>query len=155
MRDINGLVPAAEPGGLADEFARLFDELDRASGRSHRPAAGTCTPPLDVIETAGTIEIVLDLPGIAAADLRILIRNGVVMVAGEKRPADAADRAEGHFLLVERGFGRLARAVQVTAAFDGSRAHAVLQGGELRIVLPRIPERRGREIRVSIQDGPH
>ena len=50
--------------------------------------------------------------------------------------------------LVERDFGRFARAVRVHVAVDAARASATLRDGELRIVLPKIAERRGRGIPV-------
>jgi HSP20 family molecular chaperone IbpA len=53
--------------------------------------------------------------------------------------------------LVERDFGRFARAVRVHAAVDAARARARLKDGELRIILPKLTERRGREILLSIE----
>jgi HSP20 family protein len=107
-------------------------------------------PLQDVFETERTIEIVLDLPGVAPENCRILIKAGVVLVVGEKeRPDPSGGPASFH--LVERDFGRFARAVRVHASMDASKAHARLKDGELRIVLPKIPERRGREIQVSIE----
>jgi HSP20 family molecular chaperone IbpA len=80
----------------------------------------------------------------------VLLKAGTVLVAGEKLSAPPAGIGAGDFHLVERGFGRFARAVRVTAAFDGSRATAHVTEGELRIVLPRIHERRGQPRQVSL-----
>ena len=55
----------------------------------------------------------------------------------------AGPHAAGDYHLVERGSGRFARAVRVSAAFDGSRAVVSLVRGELRVVLPKIYDRRG------------
>jgi hypothetical protein len=44
--------------------------------------------------------------------------------------------------------------VRVTAAFDGSRATAHFTAGELRIVLPRIHDRRGQARAVPIGGPP-
>ena len=52
--------------------------------------------------------------------------------------------AEPTFHLVEREFGRFARAVRLTGAFDVQRARASLAAGELTIVLPRLADRRGQ-----------
>ena len=52
--------------------------------------------------------------------------------------------------LVERDFGRFARAVKINAAIDGSQARARLANGELRVVLPRIADRRGAGLLVPI-----
>jgi HSP20 family protein len=55
--------------------------------------------------------------------------------------------------LVERDFGRFARAVRIHAAVDATQTRAILAHGELRVVLPKIAERRGREILVAIEAG--
>ena len=116
--------------------------------------AGECMPGVDVFETEKSVEIVLDLPGVAADCVRVLFKAGVVLVVGEKERPDFSKRAPASFHLVERDFGRFARAVRVTAAIDGAKAHARLHHGELRIVLPRIKERRGSGLLVPIETTP-
>jgi HSP20 family molecular chaperone IbpA len=39
----------------------------------------------------------------------------------------------------------------VAGAVDAGQARAILSAGELRITVPRIAERRGREIRIAIE----
>ena len=55
------------------------------------------------------------------------------------------------FHVAERVFGRFTRAVRLSGAFDVARADARLRDGELRLVLPRIEERRGREHRIPVR----
>lgn len=113
--------------------------------------SGECLPLLDVFETERTIEVVLDVPGLTPDGVRILVKSGVVLVVGEKERPDMTPRAPASFHLVERDFGRFARAVRVHAAIDGANVRARLKDGELRIVLPKIQDRRGREILVTIE----
>ncbi len=148
MRELHRLLVTSESRDLADEIARLFDDLARSLGRHIAP--GETMPALDVVETDAAVEIHVDLPGVDAKALRVLIKNGVVFIAGEKLPQDAGARAESNFHLVERGFGRFARAVRLTGAFDAGRARATLQEGELRVEIPKIDERRGRDIPVTV-----
>jgi HSP20 family molecular chaperone IbpA len=58
--------------------------------------------------------------------------------------------SQAAFHLAERTFGRFARAVRISGAFDAGRATATLVEGELRVILPRIEERRGHDIRIEI-----
>ena len=140
-----------DPGVLAEDVRRLFDDLARRRPERRHMVAGECMPVVDVFETEKTLEIVLDLPGVAADCIRILFKAGVVLIVGEKERPDYSKRAPASFHLVERDFGRFARAVRVNAAIDGSKARARLVNGELRIVLPRITERRGAGILVPIE----
>jgi HSP20 family protein len=136
-------------GDLGQEVRRLFEELARKRPERRQIVSGECMPLQDVFETDRTVEIVLDLPGVTADSCRILIKSGVVLVVGEKeRPEPTHGPASFH--LVERDFGRFARAVRLHAAVDASKAQARLKDGELRIILPKIRERRGRELAIAI-----
>lgn len=150
MRDVRTLLLSSELGHLAAEVSRLFDDLDK-NGLNERYALGEeFVPPLDVIETENEVEVLLDLPGIRASQVRVLIKRDAVIVAGVKVPSDASVRAAASFHLVERSFGRFARAVQLSGAFDTGRAEASLHQGQLRIAIPKIADRRGREILVPV-----
>jgi HSP20 family protein len=109
-----------------------------------------CTPPLDVIETATAIEVVMDVPGLALQELSIVFVHQALVIMGSKLPA-ACDHREATFHLAERTFGRFARAVRLAGAFDTSRVEATLRAGELRLTLPRIAERRGVELRIPVR----
>ena len=90
------------------------------------------------------------MPGVTAPNLRILVKAGVVIIAGEKDRPDQPARGHASFHLVERDFGRFARAVRVHAAIDAVKASATLKDGELRVRLPKIDERRGQGILVPV-----
>jgi HSP20 family protein len=150
MRDFHRMLLSTEVRELSDEVSRLFEELDR-TGRTPL-APGTCTPPLDVFENEASVEIVVDLPGLTRDALRVLIKGGVVLIVGEKAQPDPSACEDATFHLVERGFGRFARAVRLTEAVDAGRASARLRSGELKIVVPKIVERRGQELAVPIDD---
>jgi HSP20 family protein len=131
---------------FATDIRRAFDELDRHLGAR---AAGEFVPAVDVFDTADGMTIVVDVPGVAATSLRAIVKGGVVLVLGEK-PALTCPHGSAQFHVAERSFGRFARAIRLNGAFDASRARAVLAGGELRITVPRMEERRGREIAIPI-----
>lgn len=139
------------------------DEFERNLGRlldwlqDGLPAGGPpeCTPAMDVLETTSAIEVIADLPGVAPEALRVLLRGDLLIVAGRKLPA-GCEHGNAAFHLAERSFGRFARVVRLSGPCDGGRVRAILSAGELRIVLPRIEERRGGQIRVpvSVEQAP-
>jgi len=143
---------SAELGDLADDVRRLLQELG-SSGSGRTAAAGDCVPPLDVIETDEAVEILLDIPGVAASSLRVLLKGSVVLLVGEKWVTGPGPGTGGYHQ-VERGSGRFARAVRLTGAFDGSRVRASLADGELRITLPKLADRRGTGTLIPIATGP-
>jgi HSP20 family protein len=137
-------------GDFALEIRRAFEELDRQMGSR---SAGEYVPPIDVFDAAEGLTIVVDLPGVPAASVRALIKNGVVIVLGEK-PSVGCGVEGAQFHIAERSFGRFARGVRLHGSFDGAQARATLKSGELRIVVPRLEERRGTEIVIPIDATP-
>ena len=130
----------------APEDPRFRQLLDNQSGLG---AAGQCEPPMDVVETAAGIELIVDLPGVALSSVNVLFSQGTLIVAGGKPPGVCA-HAHAAFHLAERSFGRFVRAVRLAGAFDAGKATAKLHAGELHIMLPRIDDRRGRDIEIAV-----
>lgn len=125
---------------LPAELRRLLDV---------QPTPAECTPPLDVIESETGVEAILDIPGVPESSLEVVFSGNVLVLAGQKLPA-GCDHRDAAFHVAERGFGRFTRAISVEGAFDAGRATASLVNGELRVVLPRLDERRGQPIRIPI-----
>jgi len=145
------LIATVESGELADDIRELFDDLTRSLGTDPSTYPGQCRPLIDVFETDETVALVVDVCGVPPAALRVAFRDGVVIVAGEKAPGSTTPDMTFH--LVERDFGRFARAIRLAGAFDVARARATLQSGELVIVLPKLVERRRRMHRIPV-DSP-
>jgi HSP20 family protein len=135
---------------LAEDARHLLTELDRevpgAAGLS-----GECRPPLDVIETASAVEVVVDVPGVPVESMRVAVRRNTILVVGAKLPVSTVPGTRHH--LAERAYGRFARAVKLSGAIDASRATAVVVGGQLRVIVPRVEERRGQVIKVPVTSG--
>ena len=144
----------SNPADLAEDVRRLFEDLAARRPDRRHVVAGECIPLVDVLETGRNVEIVLDLPGVASDALRIVIKSGVVLIVGEKERSEPSKRVPASFHLVERDFGRFARAVRVHAAIDASQVRARLKDGELRVILTKIQERRGREVLVPVETEP-
>jgi HSP20 family protein len=146
------LIPADEATELADDIRRLFDELSRTLPREHRVFSGECHPALDVLETDDAVEISVDVSGVPAEALRVLFRGGIVLIVGEKAPPAGGGELTYH--LVEREFGRFARAVRLDGAVNTGNAKATFRDGELVIVLPKIADRRGTAQRIPVTLAP-
>lgn len=132
---------------LADDAQRLLTELDREIAGA-RAVTGECRPPIDVLETATSIEVVVDVPGMAPEALRVAIRRNTVLVVGIKL-AHAETTARFH--LAERSYGRFARVIRLSGAVNTGQARAVARAGQLRVIMPRIEERRGQITVVPIE----
>jgi HSP20 family molecular chaperone IbpA len=129
-------------GGGPAEDARQLPELDRdvpgAAG-----AGGECRRP-DVVDTTSAVEVVMDVAGAGVLHPRVMQHRLVVGAASVAPRPDARHVAE-------RSSGGFARAVRLSGAVDASRAKAFVQSGVLRVVLPRIEDRRGRLILIPVE----
>src|SRR5262245_6550648 len=121
---VRAIVVPPETAEFADDVRRLFTELYKTGGPR---LTGECSPPLDVYETETSVEIALDLPGVDPAGVRAIAKGNAVLIVGEKSPRRA--RGDASFHLVERGYGRFARVVRLSAACDTGRATATIERG--------------------------
>jgi HSP20 family protein len=144
-------IPSGEARELADDVRELFEDLASHLEHEKRAYSGECHPTVDVFETDEAVEIVVDVNGMRPEALRVLFRAGTVLIAGEKAPPLASEDQTFH--LVEREFGRFARAVRLTGAFNVPLARASVDNGELTIVLPKLTERRNQSHRIPVTDG--
>lgn len=132
---------------LAEDARQLLAEIDRDVAGAAQITAD-CRPPVDVYETASGLEVLVDVPGVPPDSLRIAVRRSTLLIVGAKL-ATASTAARYH--LAERSYGRFARAVRLTGAFDATGARARTRAGQLRITLPRLQERRGRVLRIPVE----
>jgi HSP20 family protein len=135
-------IPSSESGELAEDIRELFRDLAATLRHDLRAHSGECHPSLDVLETASAVEVIMDVAGVPHEGLRVLFRAGVLLIAGEKASPPAHSNQTYH--LVEREFGRFARAVRLTGAFDIEHSRATLRDGELTVTLPKMRDRRGQ-----------
>src|SRR5687767_247196 len=68
-----------EAADLADDARRLLLELDRDVPGAAAVNA-ECRPPLDVLETATAVEVVIDVPGVPPESLRVAVRRSTLLV---------------------------------------------------------------------------
>jgi HSP20 family protein len=139
-----------ERRGSGDDVGRLLSWLEASPSSSG--ASPEYRPPLDVFETPESLEIVADLPGVALEAIRVLFTQNAVLILGHKM-APSCHEGEVAFHLAERTFGHFACLVRLTVAVDAGRARATLRAGELLVSLPRIEDRRGRDIQIKVESA--
>lgn len=137
-------------GDLTEDARHLLAEIDRDVPGAVNVNAD-CRPPLDVLETTEGLEVVVDVPGVPPESLRVAIRRSVLLIVGAKMTTANGSDESARYHLAERSYGRFARVVRLGGAFDASRARAVTRAGQLRVTLPRIDDRRGRVLRISVE----
>lgn len=134
-------------GKVARELAVLEQELDellertlgggiRAPGRADR-----FRPPMDVYETTEGTVVELELAGVCPEDIRLIVDGEYLQITGRRDPPPP-EPPERYFQM-EIARGRFERVLRLGAPYDPDRVGASVEGGILRIRLPR----RARVIR--------
>ena len=133
---------------LQQEVNDLFHRLS-ALDRSEHLRASEWSPTVDVFESKDRLVVVVEVPGLPPESLRVVFRDGELVLTGERRPRRAGPGAS--FLCLERPHGRFERRIPIDLPVDVGRARATLAGGLLAVTLPRLRERRGRETSIPIE----
>lgn len=135
---------------LQQEVSELFQRL--ALDRGEASPAVEWSPPVDVYESRERFVVVVEVPGLAEDQLRVVFRERTLLLTGERRARRTAGAVS--FLCLERPSGRFERSIPLPVPVDIARARATLAGGLLTITVPRLRDRRGLEHTVPIEREP-
>jgi HSP20 family protein len=103
--------------------------LQRAATQNPSGLAGECW------ETAQSVIVKLELPGVSPEDIHVSCRPGALRVRGEKRAFDG--HAVGRYHFMERAFGRFERTVPLPHHIDAAKAEISYRDGVLTVVVPK------------------
>src|SRR5688500_4582140 len=136
---------------LRDRVGRLFAALQEATVAEDPLASETWAPPVDLCETADSILLRVELPGLSAEHIKIGATNTQLRIWGEKKRRKPRNRILSH-LCSERSYGRFSRIVPLRWPVSVQDATAELANGILTVSLPKIEDRRGVEFKISVKE---
>ena len=101
----------------------------------------------EVTDSADTVEVTLEAPGLEPGDFEIEVHGDVLVVRGEKKLSRA--QSFSNYFMTERAYGRFERAIKLPARVDDITARARYRRGVLTVSLPKLGEARGRRISIE------
>ena len=119
----------------------VFDDVEKmvnqAFGHSIRGTeiVSQLQPLLDVYETDSTVEVSVDLPGVAKKDVEVNVSSGLLTIAGERKNT-AGESTEAR-IWQETSFGTFKRSFELTDAVIEDKIKAQFKNGVLKISLPK------------------
>lgn len=132
-----------EKSGNWDMEELLEFLVSHSGGRGNATAeAGSLhwSPPADVYELDGLLHVVLDIPGMKAKEFEIHIREGALIVTGDRRMRHDESRKRYHTL--ERNSGLFLKRVTLPEGYITSRPKSRYSEGLLEITFPQ--KKKGR-----------
>ena len=136
-----------------DPFRVLQEEMNSLFNRNLADWNGDClthvsaAPSLDLSETAESLQIRTDMPGISAEDIDIEISDNTIHISGERKEEKEEKGKTYH--LVERRAGKFERTLTLPCAVQEENITAECRDGVLTVTLPKSEELRARKIKVK------
>jgi HSP20 family protein len=148
------ILDPAELARLRGRVGRLLMALQEASEMlaGEAGAAGAAwLPAVDLCESDSCVTVLVELPGVRAEHVEVVVGGDELRVRGRKRKG--APRGVISHLCSERSFGQFARTIRLRWPVRKDRATAELKDGVLTVRLPKLEDRRGAEHRIEVKES--
>ena len=143
---MRALVPWTGMNMFKDEMDRLLDRLFEPRLSAFDTLA-EWMPKLALCETKYAYVARLEVPGVGPNEVNVSIREGLLMITGEKTREREENDAKYH--RVERVWGRFARTIPLPGPVDTGKTTATFKEGVLTVTLPKIAVTRGGFVPVN------
>lgn len=146
------LPDAPRLGSLRDEIDRLFDLFAPLPGDGAvlaGPRGWTAPfPAMDLAEDGEGYRLSIELPGLAAEDVEVRLKDGLLTISGEKTEDHEEQDTDHH--LRERRWGSFRRDLRLPTDVDPARIEASFTRGVLHLRLPKSPAARAAEKTIPV-----
>ena len=140
------------PQRLFDPFAeidRVFDAMFPSFNAATRRSRWY--PAADVHETADTVEVTVELPGMSHEDIELTVKDNVLTISGEKKYSREEKDEDANVYYAERQYGKFERSLTLPAYVEADKAEATFKDGVLTVTLPKVEHQRSRQIQISTE----
>ena len=141
-------MPAAlsGPRDVFAEMARLRRDMERlwddSFGEGFLARQAGVFPPVNVSEDDSKLYVRMELPGMSADDVDVVIQNDSLVIKGERRIA--SEPGDVNYHRRERESGSFQRILSLPAHVSPEGVSAVFTNGVLTVTLRKAPEARPR-----------
>ncbi len=117
-----------------DPLREMNNMLSRRPGKGYGSGA-VWSPAVDIYENDKCVVINVEVPGIPANDIRVIVENNILTLTGERRFSN--EGAWEHCLRVERDYGPFSRSFAISRAIRPDKISAGFKDGILKIIVPK------------------
>ncbi|MDP1562193.1 MAG: Hsp20/alpha crystallin family protein [Pirellulaceae bacterium] len=147
----NRVSQALSPLFSRDPFTSLQQEMEDVLSRFKTDWNGGSTlavisPSVDLSETADSLQLRMDVPGIQAEEIDIQVSGDTVRISGEHKE-DKEEKGKT-FHRIERRCGSFARALTLPTAVKADQVTAECKDGVLTITLPKSEVAKTQKVKV-------
>ena len=141
--------PMQDMRQIQAEMDLMFDQLSnwRKSPSTNR----LWRPPTDVWESDDNVVVLIELAGVKQSDIGLAIKENILTVKGDRKPAD--NREGCCFRNLEISTGRFERNIYLPETIDPNAIKAKYHDGFLEITVQKLPHTNGNAREIDIIDG--
>ena len=132
-------------GGALTHFDTSRQTTDRSVARADFPHWSLLAA--ETWETAQSVIIRIEVPGVQKDDLDISIHANVLVVRGVKH--SEGEHEGRRYSLMERAYGTFERTIPVPHEIDRDRAEVTYRDGVLTVIVPKTEPTPPRQLSVS------
>ena len=129
-----------------DDLFNRFSDLPR-NFWGEQLASSDWTPAVDIRESDSEYLIDVELPAVAAEEVNVNVKDGVLAVTGERK---YEKETEGKVHRVERRYGRFSRSFRLPEDADESNIEAQAKNGVLHLKVHKREQVKPRAIEVKV-----
>ncbi|HLC21294.1 MAG TPA: Hsp20/alpha crystallin family protein [Candidatus Methylomirabilis sp.] len=136
---------------LQDRMNRLFDQaLSRTRADEEEGlTASTWAPAVDIFETADSIVMKAELPGVSRDNIDIQVRDNTLTLKGERK--FEREVKDENYLRIERSYGAFHRAFGLATVIQQDQIKAVFKDGVLEVTMPKAEEAKPKQVKVEVK----
>ncbi len=142
--------PLLEIARIQTEINKLFESLFELKTKKDYTES-MWIPSVDICECEENVVVKIEVPGISAKELKLYADGSNITVEGVKKKLSIDEKKKLH--LMERGFGKFRRVINVNAAVNTHQAQAKMKDGVLRLVFPKVSNKRGKRVTIPVSEA--
>jgi len=129
-------------------FDNFFSRFGNSLGSLEWPWGGS-EPRSDVVETEGSVEVSIELPGMDQKDIEVSLTEDALTIKGEKKVERQEDKKG--YIVSERSYGSIFRTIPLPPGVDTEKAEARFKNGVLTVTVPRTAEAKAKVKRIDVK----
>ena len=136
---------------IQTEMNKLFESLQDLRNPQSGPdqERSGWVPNVDICESPEMLVVEAEMPGVDPASLEVRVGEGNIILEGHKPQPEGEPVVLSHQR--DRAHGSFRRVVPLTASVNTHKAQAVLKGGLLRVLFPKVSNKRGEEVTIPVR----
>ena len=137
-----------EPMELADVENRLSRFFGRRTNGREDIALADWEPLADITEDEKEYVIKAELPDVKKDDVKVIVENGVLTIAGERKFEKEEKKKKYH--RVERAYGSFVRSFALPDLAEADKVKAEFRDGMLTVHVPKSERAKAKQVEVKV-----